>query len=147
MKRLHVVFERTANLLFGRRRNSESSFMSDATPFDNVMPDDASDSPINFNDKSNHMSANAISLDKLGRANLKAVSRMGELYDNQSVADVDVPDAFNELVFDAAEKEIKYLVLTNTWPKFVNVSRANSQLGKDADAEAGNAWMRKFLCA
>ncbi|KAI4938442.1 hypothetical protein J4E85_000882 [Alternaria conjuncta] len=147
MKLLHMVFERTANLLFGRRRNSESSSVSDATPFDNVMPDDASDLPINVSAKSNHLSPNAISLDKLGRANLRAVSRMGELYDDESVADVEVPDAFNELVFDAAEKEIKYLVLTNTWPKFVNVSRANSQLTRDADEEKGNAWMRRFLCA
>jgi hypothetical protein len=146
MKRLHIVFERTAKLLFGRRLSSDSSSSSDATPFDNVMPDDASDSPIN--DKSNtHISANAISLDKLGRANLKAVSRLGELYGDESVIDVDVPDSFNELVFDAAESEIKYLVLTNTWPKFVNVSRANSQLSKDEDEEKGNAFMRKLLCA
>ncbi|KAH8642040.1 hypothetical protein IG631_04981 [Alternaria alternata] len=146
MKRLHTVFERTAKLLFGRRLSSDSSSSSDATPFDNVMPDDASDSPIN--DKSNaHISANAISLDKLGRANLKAVSRLGELYGDESVIDIDVPDAFNELVFDAAESEIKYLVLTNTWPKFVNVSRANSQLSKDEDEEKGNAFMRKLLCA
>jgi hypothetical protein len=146
MKRLHAVFERTANLLFGRRRNSESSSTSDnATPFDNVMPDDASDRPING--KSSHISANAISLDRLGRANLKAVSRMGELHMNETESEVDVPDTFNELVFDAAEKEIKYLVLTNTWPKFVNVSRANSQLSKDEDEEKGNVWMRKLLCA
>ncbi|KAB2111617.1 hypothetical protein AG0111_0g1258 [Alternaria gaisen] len=146
MKRLHIVFERTAKLLFGRRLSSDSSSSSEATPFDNVMPDDASDSPIN--DKSNaHISANAISLDRLGRANLKAVSRLGELYGDESVIDVDVPDSFNELVFDAAESEIKYLVLTNTWPKFVNVSRANSQLSKDEDEEKGNAFMRKLLCA
>jgi hypothetical protein len=147
MKRLHAVFERTANLLFGRRRNSESSSTSDnVTPFDNVLPDDASDSPMN--DKSNHrISANAISLDRLGRANLKAVSRMGELYSEESVVDVEVPDAFNELVFDAAENEIKYLVLTNTWPKFVSVSCANRQVSKCADEEKGNAFMRKLLCA
>jgi hypothetical protein len=146
MKGLHDVFERTANLLFGRRRNSESSSTSDnATPFDNVMPDDASDRPING--KSNQISANTISLDRLGRANLRAVSRMGELHMDETVSEVDVPDTFNELVFDAAEKEIKYLVLTNTWPKFVNVSRASSQLSKEEDEEKGNVWMRKLLCA
>lgn len=31
----------------------------------------------------------------------------------------DVPEEFDETVFDDAEKSIKYLVLTNTWPKFV----------------------------
>ena len=30
-----------------------------------------------------------------------------------------IPDGFNEKVFDAAEKSIKYLVVTNTWQKFV----------------------------
>ena len=31
----------------------------------------------------------------------------------------DVPDEFNEKVFDDAEKSIKYLVLTNTWPRYI----------------------------
>ena len=35
----------------------------------------------------------------------------------------DIPDEFDETIFDEAEKEIKYLVLTNTWPKFVRSSR------------------------
>jgi hypothetical protein len=31
-----------------------------------------------------------------------------------------IPAEFNESIFDAAEKSIKYLVLTNTWRKFVS---------------------------
>ncbi|PYH67023.1 uncharacterized protein BO88DRAFT_427231 [Aspergillus vadensis CBS 113365] len=31
----------------------------------------------------------------------------------------EVPQTFNATVFDRAEESIKYLVLTNTWPKFV----------------------------
>ncbi|KJZ74273.1 hypothetical protein HIM_06279 [Hirsutella minnesotensis 3608] len=31
----------------------------------------------------------------------------------------EVPDGFNAIIFDAAFSHIKYLVLTNTWPKFV----------------------------
>lgn len=31
----------------------------------------------------------------------------------------DIPDEFNANVFREAEKSVKYLVLTNTWPKFV----------------------------
>jgi hypothetical protein len=34
--------------------------------------------------------------------------------------DIIIPAEFQPGVFDDAEKEIKYLVLTNTWPKFVN---------------------------
>ena len=32
---------------------------------------------------------------------------------------VEVPDAFGPNVFDNSEESIKYMVLTNTWPKFV----------------------------
>ncbi len=62
------------------------------------------------------------------------------------LADVEIPETFAEMVFDPAEIEIKYLVLTNTWPKFVNIGRANSQMSKDADEEKGNAWMSRLLC-
>jgi len=39
----------------------------------------------------------------------------------------DVPEEFDETVFDDAEKSIKYLVLTNTWPKFVKNQRDSIQ--------------------
>lgn len=35
----------------------------------------------------------------------------------------DIPDEFDETVFDEAESSVKYLVLTNTWAKFVRTSR------------------------
>jgi hypothetical protein len=38
----------------------------------------------------------------------------------------DIPQAFDALVFDAAQASIKYLVLTNTWPKYVR-ERRNSE--------------------
>ncbi|KAH6663949.1 hypothetical protein F5X68DRAFT_177667 [Plectosphaerella plurivora] len=37
----------------------------------------------------------------------------------------DIPDGFDETVFDDAEMSIKYLVLTNTWPKFVKARRTS----------------------
>ena len=37
----------------------------------------------------------------------------------------EIPDEFDETVFDDAEKSIKYLVLTNTWPKFVRNRRSS----------------------
>ncbi|CAA9962758.1 hypothetical protein PTMSG1_06132 [Pyrenophora teres f. maculata] len=162
MKRLHVIFSQTANFLYSHRQGSITSSLSDkATPFDNVMPDDASDSPFNSDSDRSNSSASShelkvpaspmspatpICLDRLGRANLKAVSNMEELNEDAMLAEVEIPGAFTEMIFDAAEKEIKYLVLTNTWPKFVNLGRANSQITKDSDAEKGNAWMRKLLC-
>lgn len=36
----------------------------------------------------------------------------------------DIPECFDEAVFDNAETSIKYLVLTNTWPKFVKERRS-----------------------
>lgn len=35
----------------------------------------------------------------------------------------DIPEHFNGSIFDDAEASIKYLVLTNTWPKFVKAKR------------------------
>ncbi|EAU31353.1 conserved hypothetical protein [Aspergillus terreus NIH2624] len=38
----------------------------------------------------------------------------------------EVPESFNATVFDAAEESIKYLVLTNTWPKFIKNRRISA---------------------
>lgn len=40
----------------------------------------------------------------------------------------DIPETFDEAVFDNAETSIKYLVLTNTWPKFVKERRSLDSL-------------------
>lgn len=37
-----------------------------------------------------------------------------------------VPAGFDEHIFDAAEKSIKYLVVTNTWQKFVDSSKGHN---------------------
>jgi hypothetical protein len=47
----------------------------------------------------------------------------------------EIPEAFNECVFDDSEMSIKYLVLTNTWPKFIKERRSfdnvsNTESGK-----------------
>lgn len=43
---------------------------------------------------------------------------------------VPVPHGFGPDVFDRAEESIKYMVLTNTWPKFVNAGYANVGIDK-----------------
>jgi len=40
----------------------------------------------------------------------------------------EIPESFNETVFNDAETHIKYLVLTNTWPKFVKERRSMDSL-------------------
>lgn len=41
-------------------------------------------------------------------------------------ADVTIPATFGPHAFDHAEESIKYMVLTNTWPKFVTAGYASS---------------------
>ncbi|KAF1911305.1 hypothetical protein BDU57DRAFT_524352 [Ampelomyces quisqualis] len=147
MKRLHHVFAPAATLLYGNNRGSISSSDNDATPFDDVLPDDIPDPPLDR--KCSYSSTSnlrpTINLDTLGRANLRAVSRLDKAHVDHVLAEMDIPEDFTEMVFDLAESEIKYLVLTNTWPKFVNAGRANSQISKSSDENKENQW-KKVLC-
>lgn len=146
MKRLFTVFDTAAVALYRNKRGSISSETSDsATPFDNVQPDDASTTHSHNVPPSPTGSTFGLKdLDALGRANLRAVSRLDGLFSDERLAEIDVPDTFAEVIFDPAESEIKYLVLTNTWPKFVNAGRAASQTSKDE--ETGKGWKQKILC-
>lgn len=42
------------------------------------------------------------------------------------VYDGDIPETFDATVFDAAQDSIKYLVLTNTWPRYVRDRRGST---------------------
>ena len=145
MKRLYNIFDATAVFLYRNKRGSLSSETSDSvTPFDNVQPDDASASHSNMPPSPSGSTFGLRDLDALGRANLRAVSRLDALYSDERFTDLEIPETFAEVIFDPAESEIKYLVLTNTWPKFVNAGRAASQISKDE--ETGNGWRQKILC-
>jgi hypothetical protein len=150
MKRLYQIFEPAAKLLYNNKRGSISSSSSDsATPFDSVYPQDRSDSPTyKYSDYSltDEPKSPTVNLDTLGRSNLRASSRMQETHTDDVLADVAIPEDFTEIVFDLAEREIKYLVLTNTWPKFVNIGRANMTKELE-DEEKGSAWPRRVLCS
>lgn len=55
-----------------------------------------------------------------------ARSMVKEMYDESSVVDgVAGAEGVDFRVFDAAEKSIKYLVLTNTWRKYINEERSS----------------------
>ena len=145
MKRLYNVFDGAAVVLYRNKRGSLSSEASDsATPFDAVQPDDVSATHSHVPPSPTGSTFGLKDLDALGRANLRAVSRMDGLYSDEKFADIEIPDTFAEIIFDPAESEIKYLVLTNTWPKFVNTGRAASQTSRDE--ETGNGWAQKMLC-
>ncbi|TQW04460.1 Regulator of G protein signaling superfamily [Cordyceps javanica] len=111
-KRLEAVFEGPTRALYGEKRPLDS-----ATPFGaqwekSTPVESASESP------SSEISGTEDRVQYWG----------------------DVPDEFNETIFDDAEKSIKYLVLTNTWPKFVRDRRAS--LDADEDVETGNHAIR-----
>jgi len=146
MKRLYKIFDSTAVVLYRNKRGSLSSEISDSvTPFDNVQPDDVSTTHSHNAPPSPTGSTFGLKdLDALRRANFRAVSRLDGLYSDEKFGDIEVPEAFAEVIFDLAESEIKYLVLTNTWPKFVNAGRAASHAGKDE--ETGKGWKQKILC-
>lgn len=146
MKRLYNIFNTAAVALYRDKRGSLSSEISDSvTPFENLQPDDASAvESHNMPPSPTGSTFGLKDLDSLGRANLRAVSRLDEIYSNEKYAGIEIPDAFAEVIFDPAESEIKYLVLTNTWPKFINAGRAASQVSKDE--ETGSGWKQKILC-
>lgn len=134
-KTLHQIFDEAADLL-NRRRSSHSD---SATPFDDVPT--ADDKP-----PAASILKGGLGLEgTLGKANLQSVTQMAELNcDGQD--DIPVPEAFNAAVFDDAENEIKYLVLTNTWPKFVHAGfERASQAEKRGEGHVLDP-LRKYLC-
>ncbi|GFP54450.1 hypothetical protein TASIC1_0004007400 [Trichoderma asperellum] len=59
----------------------------------------------------------------------------------------DIPDGFDQTIFDDAEKSIKYLVLTNTWPKFVRDRRASMEsFQTSGSTEEGNSMCFSTPC-
>jgi hypothetical protein len=131
-KHLHQVFGAAASILL--RRGSVCS--NDATPFDDPAPDSSSTVDLKT----------GINLHTLGRANLQSVIRMTSLGKDDSLADFCIPEVFGPEIFDSAKKEIKYLVLTNTWPKFVNAGfESNSHMG-ERDVPDARWWQGRSLC-
>ncbi|KAH6651374.1 hypothetical protein F5144DRAFT_480637 [Chaetomium tenue] len=58
----------------------------------------------------------------------------------------DIPPAFDASVFDAAHASIKYLVLTNTWPKYVRERRnSESSSGGDSNGHSNSNRMSSGL--
>ncbi|KAF7540541.1 hypothetical protein G7Z17_g12161 [Cylindrodendrum hubeiense] len=117
LKKLESIFENSARILYGDKQEVDP-----ATPFDMFG------GPVKV--ESSSASSNG--------------SEVGIISDDSSghIGDMalywgDIPDAFDETVFDDSEASIKYLVLTNTWPKFVKDRRLS--LDSDDSAESGNS--------
>lgn len=133
---LRDLFEEAAGLIY-RKRSIASSYSP--TPFEEVSADSNSTTDLR----------SGINLNDFGCANLKSVSNMMRLGYEDVLTTYAIPEGFKETVFDAAEKEIKYLVLTNTWPKFINDAYTSShhESGELKEAQDQNWVKRTILCA
>lgn len=114
LRALDDMFADATDTLFGDEARQD--FGNAATPFD--MPDTTSPRSEYFADIEKEAAAAA------------AASRQGSSASDATFASSSVwywgaiPETFAANIFDDAEHEIKYLVLTNTWPKFVNAGYA-----------------------
>ncbi|TDZ47421.1 hypothetical protein CTRI78_v008539 [Colletotrichum trifolii] len=101
LKNLENIFEDAAQILYG---DQTERFVDPVVPFEHAT---------------------------WGPPSPTGSAEMGDMSRNESseaVADRaqywgEIPDGFKDSVFDDAETSIKYLVLTNTWPKFVKERR------------------------
>ena len=107
LKKLEGIFEASARKLYG-----EKCDVDPATPFDFPAPP-VERSATSSSEDSEKTAAELIAAARTSTAGDR-VQYWGE-----------IPDEFDETVFDDAEKSIKYLVLTNTWPKFVRNRRSS----------------------
>lgn len=150
-KALHQIFDRAAHELHGGRRGSGSggaaggsgeAARGGSAGSDGSLPsqdkiDDVSPfghtCPVGMDEQIELHAACGMDLQEtLGKANLHSVMHMADIPASPGMLDLNIPTGFCLEVFDDAEKEIKYLVLTNTWPKFVQAVglETSSQMDK-----------------
>lgn len=108
LKKLETIFESSARVLYGEKNEVDS-----ATPFDFPECVPKTSEASSAASGSNRPSVTDAS---------DGVQFWGE-----------IPESFDESVFDEAEQHIKYLVLTNTWPKFVKDRRTSFDLANSAE--------------
>lgn len=85
-------------------------------------------------------------LKTLGKVNLHSVTQMAELSSDNYPSVWTVPDDFTPRLFDAGENEIKYLVLTNTWPKFVHTGLESFAQTPSSDEPCRFPYTKKLIC-
>ncbi|KAH8649593.1 hypothetical protein BGZ61DRAFT_524700 [Ilyonectria robusta] len=101
LKKLETIFESCARSLYGETREVDL-----ATPF-NSFP---MTTPVRSSAASSHGSETGIMAESINET---------DAIGDKAMYWGDIPDGFDATVFHEAEASIKYLVFTNTWPKFV----------------------------
>lgn len=144
LKELEAIFEGAAMVLHGYQTDESDS--NSATPFDDwnfklwrtrtsstsgedIEAHHKQDAASLTSHKTLHPNAANLSKDLMlcttefdhsKRQTLLKAYEMSNMATERLPEFVPVPEAFGPDVFDHAEESIKYMVLTNTWPKFVN---------------------------
>lgn len=121
-RELETVFENSARILYG-----EKGSVDPALPFETFQMTTTSNKV-----KSSGASAHG---SETGIMSTESVNDSGDQSD-KALYWGDIPEGFDATIFDASEKHIKYLVLTNTWPKFVKDRRCS--IDSNDTLEAGN---------
>jgi hypothetical protein len=105
-KKLESVFETPARFMYGDRQRYDP-----ATPFE-----DASPSQISDKSKCSHGLETVVTCEECSTSDVS--TSFWAPYEGV------LPEGYDESIFDDAEMSIKYLVLTNTWPKFIKERRS-----------------------
>ncbi|KAM6506374.1 hypothetical protein FSOLCH5_013359 [Fusarium solani] len=121
LRKLEVVFESSARILYGEERQIDP-----ATPFDSFQM-------TLTKAKSSAASAHG---SEAGIMQTESINNDSGSISDKALYWGDIPEGFNATIFDDAEGSIKYLVLTNTWPKFVKDRRCSTD--SNDTLEAGN---------
>ncbi|KAH7259461.1 uncharacterized protein BKA55DRAFT_562585 [Fusarium redolens] len=121
-RRLEGVFESSARILYGDKKQVDP-----ALPFETFQMT-TSPTKVKSSAASSHGS-------ETGIMTADSVADTGYMSD-KAMYWGDIPEGFDATIFDDSEQHIKYLVLTNTWPKFVKDRRCS--IDSNDTLEAGN---------
>ncbi|CAG1996116.1 unnamed protein product [Fusarium graminearum] len=121
-RKLETVFENSARILFG-----DKGTVDPALPFETFQ----------MTTTANKVKSSAASTNgsETGIMSTESVNDSGNQSD-KALYWGDIPEGFDATIFDDSEGHIKYLVLTNTWPKFVKDRRCS--IDSNDTLEAGN---------
>ncbi|RMD40686.1 hypothetical protein DV735_g4436, partial [Chaetothyriales sp. CBS 134920] len=127
LKDLAALFEEAAQKIKG----GDQKYSSATSPFDEPVHNDL-ESFLGTGDKSPSAAASSESIIYCASPETKHFCQVQSFklanIRERLPPDVEVPAAFGPTSFDKAEHHIKGLVLTNTWPKFVNAGYANKKM-------------------
>ncbi|KAF2432314.1 hypothetical protein EJ08DRAFT_669591 [Tothia fuscella] len=115
LKELDSLFQDAAKTLYGASATPTS--LNSVTPFETNFSWPARTSQVQVNQSHNASSPHA------AQDPLDGDTGLLDFVNDRVQYWGDIPSNFDRHVFENAEKSIKYLVLTNTWPKFVKEKR------------------------